>query len=257
MEKVFMKKVTLSLIIILFLTMFALPVIAAKEDSGVHADMTIAAARTQTTSSGEQERKHGVDDTGTITPTTRETIEMERHDTGSEIDGSKKTSGRNISEVREDYNKSHESLNATLRNISSGERDRIKNENEVRIAVTTLLETEDLSGGIGPNVSAIARDFNNSASSTRKLEDRIQARNSFTRLLFGGDRDAARELANLTAQNQARIVEVQQLMSSATLDAEVRSMMEDQVRILQKEQDRLEQLATREQGDHGFFGWLG
>jgi hypothetical protein len=251
-----MKKVTLALIIIVFLITFAMPVIAAKEDSGVHAGITIAAARTQTTSSGELEKKHGADDTVTVTPTTRDTIEAE-HGTESGIDDSKKTSVRNISEVREDHNKSHESLNATLRNISSGERDRIQNENEVRIAVTTLLETEDLSGGIGRNVSAIARDFNNSASSTRKLEDRIQSRNSFVRLLFGGDRDAARELANQTAQNKARIVELQQLISSATLDTEVRAMMEDQVRIVQKEQDRLAQLATREQEDRGFFGRLG
>jgi hypothetical protein len=251
-----MKKVTLALIIIVVLTTFAMPVIAAKEDNGVKAGITIAAATTQTTSSGEQEKKHGADDTVTVTPTTRDTIEVE-HETESEIDNSNHKSGRTIAEVREDHNKSHESLNATLRNISSGERERIQNENEVRIAVTTLLETEDLSGGIGRNVSAIARDFNNSAGSTRKLEDRIQSRNSFVRLLFGGDRDAARELATQTAQNKARIVELQQLISNATLDTEVRAMIEDQLRIIEKEQDRLAQLATREQEDRGIFGRFG
>ncbi len=251
-----MKKVTLALIIIVVLTMFAMPVIAAKEDNGVKAGITIAAATTQTTSSGEQEKKHGADDTVTVTPTTRDTIEVE-HETESEIDDSNHKSGRTIAEVREDHNKSHESLNATLRNISSGERERIQNENEVRIAVTTLLETEDLSGGIGRNVSAIARDFNNSAGSTRKLEDRIQSRNSFVRLLFGGDRDAARELATQTARNKARIVELQQLISNATLDTEVRAMIEDQLRIIEKEQDRLAQLATREQEDRGIFGRFG
>jgi hypothetical protein len=251
-----MKKVTLALIIIVVLTTFAMPVIAAKEDNGVKAGITIAAATTQTTSSGEQEKKHGADDTVTVTPTTRDTIEVE-HETESEIDDSNHKSGRTIAEVREDHNKSHESLNATLRNISSGERERIQNENEVRIAVTTLLETEDLSGGIGRNVSAIARDFNNSAGSTRKLEDRIQSRNSFVRLLFGGDRDAARELATQTARNKARIVELQQLISNATLDTEVRAMIEDQLRIIEKEQDRLAQLATREQEDRGIFGRFG
>jgi hypothetical protein len=39
--------------------------------------------------------------------------------------------------------------------------------------------------------------------------------------------------------------------------AEVRAMMEDQIVTLQKEQDRLEQLSTREQKDRGLFGWLG
>ena len=251
-----MKKVILTLIILVVLATFAMPVIAAKEDNGVKAGITVAAAKTQTTSSGEQENRHGADDTVTVTPTTRETLEVE-HGTENQIDDSKKTSGRTIVQVREDRHKSLESLNATLRNISSGEREQIKNENEVRIAVTTLLDVEDLSGGIGRNVSAIARDFNNSASSTRKLEDRIQSRNSFVRLLFGGDRDAARELAAQTAQNNARIAELQRLISSATLNTEVRAMIEDQVRIVQKDQDRLAQLATREQEDRGLFGRFG
>jgi hypothetical protein len=251
-----MKKISLVLIILVILTTFALPVIAAKEDNGVKAGITIAAAKTQTTSSGELEKKHGADDTVTVTPTTRETSEVE-HGTESEIDDSTHKSGRTIAQVREDRHKSLESLNATLQNISSGERDRIKNENEVRIAVTTLLDVEDLSGGIGRNVSAIARDFNNSASSMRKLEDRIQSRNSFVRLLFGGDREAARELATQTAQNNARIVELHQLISSATLNPEVRAILEDQVRIVQKEQERLQQLATREQEDRGLFGRFG
>ena len=251
-----MKKIILALIIIVVLATFAMPVIAAKEDNGVKAGITVAVAKTQTTSSGEQENRHGADDTVTVTPTTRETPEVE-HGTENQIDDSKKTSGRTIAQVREDRHTSLESLNATLRNISSGEREQIKNENEVRIAVTTLLDVEDLSGGIGRNVSAIARDFNNSASSTRKLEDRIQSRNSFVRLLFGGDRDAARELAAQTAQNNARIAELQRLISSATLNSEVRAVIEDQVRIVQKDQDRLAQLATREQEDRGLFGRFG
>jgi hypothetical protein len=251
-----MKKVILTLIILVVLATFAMPVIAAKEDNGVKAGITVAAAKTQTTSSGEQENRHGADDTVTVTPTTRETLEVE-HGTENQIDDSKKTSGRTIVQVREDRHKSLESLNATLRNTSSGEWEQIKNENEVRIAVTTLLDVEDLSGGIGRNVSAIARDFNNSASSTRKLEDRIQSRNSFVRLLFGGDRDAARELAAQTAQNNARIAELQRLISSATLNTEVRAVIEDQVRIVQKDQDRLSQLATREQEDRGLFGRFG
>jgi len=251
-----MKKVSLVLIIILVLATFALPVIAEKEGVGIHADITIEAARTQTPSATEQEKKHGADDTVTITPTTRETIEAE-HGTRSQADDSKNKTGRNISDVQDDHTKSHESLNATLRNESAGERDRIKNENEVRLAVHTLLDMENLTGGIGRNVSAIARDFNNSGSSSRKLEDRIQSRSSIERFLFGGDRDAARELANLTERNNARIAELQLLMNNTTLDPDVRAMMEDQIRTLQKEQDRLEQLATREQQDRGLFGWLG
>jgi hypothetical protein len=248
-----MKKIILALIILVVLATFAMPVIAAKEDDGVKAGITVAAATTQTTSSREQEQRHGADDTVTATPTTRGTLEVE-HGTETEVNDSNHTSGRTIAEVRENRHKSLENLNATLRNVSSGERDRIKNENEVRIAVTTLLDVEDLSGGIGRNVSAIARDFNNSASSVRKIEDRIQSRSSFVRLFFGGDREAARELANQTAQNDARIVELRQLINNASLNSEVRATIEDQVRIIQLEQERLQQLSTREQEDRGLFG---
>jgi hypothetical protein len=248
-----MKKIIIALIILVVLVTFAMPVITAKEDDGVKAGITVAAATTQTTSSREQEQRHGADDTVTVTPTTRDTLEVE-HGTETEVNDSNHTSGRTIAEVRENRHKSLENLNATLRNVSSGERDRIKNENEVRIAVTTLLDVENMSGGIGRNVSAIARDFNNSASSIRKIEDRIQSRSSFVRLFFGGDREAARELANQTSQNNARIVELQQLINSAPLDTEVRAVIEDQIRIIQQEQVRLQQLSTREQEDRGLFG---
>ena len=251
-----MKKGIILLILLVVLAAFALPVIAAKEDDGVKAGITVAAATTQTQSSGEQEKKHGADDTVTVTPTTRDTIEVER-ETESEIDDNSQRSGRSIAEVRENRHKRLESLNATLQNVSSTERERIKNENEVRIAVTTLLDMEDLSGGIGRNVSAIAREFNNSANSMRTFEDRIQTRSSFMRLLFGGDRDAARELANLTAQNQVRIQELQQLMNRTTLEVDVRAVMEDQIRLLEKEQERLQKLTTKEQEDRGIFGWFG
>ena len=257
-----MKKIILALLILVVLATFAMPVITAKEDDGVKAGITVAAATTQKTSSGEQEEKHGADDTVTVTPTTSRTMEAEDEseseiETESESDNSSHTSGRSIAEVRENRHKNIENLNATLRNISSMERERVKNENEVRIAVTTLLDVEDLSGGIGRNVSAIARDFNNSASSMRKLEDRIQSRNSVVRLLFGGDREAARELAAETARNNARIVELQQLINSASLDTEIRATIEDQVRIIKLEQERLQQLSTREQEDRGLFGRFG
>ena len=175
---------------------------------------------------------------------------MESHDDN-------KASGRNISEIRREHDKSHDDLNATLRNVSSGEREQFKNENEVRLAVHTLLEMEDVSGGIGHNVSAVARQFNNSASSAKIFEDRIRNRNTITRLLFGGDWDAAREIANLTARNRDRVLELEHVIQGSSLDADSRALMEDQIRILLKEQDRLDQLSKREQEDRGFFAWFG
>jgi hypothetical protein len=244
------------LVIILVLATFAMPVIAAKEDNGVRVGITVAAGKTQTTSPGETERNRRSDDTVTATPTTRE-AEQRGKEAEFEVDDSRKTSGKNITEIRDDHDKGHNSLNATLLNLSLTDRERVKNENEVRLAVHTLLEMEGLTGGIGRNVSEIAREFNNSASSQKTFEDRIQNRNTIIRLFFGGDRDAARELANLTVQNRLRITELGQLMNSTTLDSAIREMMEEQVKVMEKEQERVEQVSKHEQEDRGFFGWFG
>jgi hypothetical protein len=252
-----MKKTVTVLILFLVLATFALPVIAAKEDNGGHSEETITPGKTQTISTVETETKHGADDTVTVTPATRDTIEQERHGKEVETKDDKKTSGRNISEIRREHDKSYEDMNATLRNVSSGEREQFRNENEVRLAVHTLLEMENVSGGIGRNVSAIAREFNNSASSAKTFEGRIRNRNTITRFLFGGDRDAAREIANLTARNRDRILELEQILTGSSLDADSRALMEDQVLIMQKEQERLDQLSKREQEDRGFFSWFG
>ena len=141
----------------------------------------------------------------------------------------------------------------SLRNDVTG----LKNHNEVRLAVNTLLSMEDRTGGIGQNISAIARDFNNSVSVSEKIEQKIQDRSGIMRLFLGGDRDAAGQLANITSQNQARIQKIQQLISNATLDPDVRAFIEEQLQAMQNEETRLEQLATREQQDRGLFGWLG
>jgi len=252
-----MKKSILVLIIVIVMAALVAPVFAEKEGEGVHADLTIAAATTQTTSSGDHEVRNRVEDRITDIKTVRETLRAELQETISLIEDRKETARQNISGVVETRKKNIDALNATLRNASGEVRERVKNENEVRIAVTTLLDVEDLSGGIGRNISAIARDFNNSLSSSTKIEDRIRGRSSFTRIFFGGDRNAAQELANQTAQDKARIAELHQLISSATLDPEVRTLIEEQVQILQQEQERLQQLATREKADRGIFGWLG
>ncbi|MGA2913228.1 MAG: hypothetical protein ABSE07_06900 [Methanoregula sp.] len=243
-----MKKIITAVLIIICVSVFAMPVIAQKEDKIVHAGITIAAGMNETSSFENLEKGHGADKAANITAATRET----QSGTGED----KRTNGRTIFDVRDNIRKERGDLNATLQNLSDTQRERIKNQNEVRIAVHSLLEMENLSGGIGPEVSAIARDFNNSARSSQMLEDRIQARNSILRLFLGGNQSAAGELLNLTAQNQARIQQMQQLMNSTSLDPDVKTTMEDQITVLQNELARLEQLAAHEKQDHGLFGWL-
>ena len=131
------------------------------------------------------------------------------------IDDTRSEMARNISELRDSKRQQLEELNKSLQNETPERRGWVKNQNEVRIAVHTLLSMENRTGGIGQNISAIAREFNNSVNMSEKLEQKIQDRSGIMRVFLGGDRDAAGQLANITSQNQARIQKIQQLITTA------------------------------------------
>ncbi|WP_424025799.1 hypothetical protein [Methanoregula sp.] len=120
-----------------------------------------------------------------------------------------------------------------------------------------MLAMENRTGGIGPQVSAIAREFNNSANASQQYENRINNRDAFSRFFFGSDRQAATELANLTALNQARISEIENLMNTTALDADTRSMMDEELQLLQQNVAFDQQLSTQAKQDRGLFGWFG
>lgn len=130
-----------------------------------------------------------------------------------------------------------------------------KNQNAVREAVHSLLAAEDVVGGIGQQVSQIARDFNNSVDKTIKAEEKIQNRNILTRLFVGGDKQAAAELEQEVSQNRARIQTLNQLMQNCNCDSETKAVLQEQIQNMEQEQNRLESL-SKEQQANGLFGWL-
>ena len=50
---------------------------------------------------------------------------------------------------------------------------------------------EDLAGGIGPQISAIAKEFDNSVTETIEAEEEIEKKGGFARFFSGGDEKAA------------------------------------------------------------------
>jgi len=246
-----MKPVVGILIIVLCLCTLALPVAAVQGDTGNAPGGGSGPALSMKNLSGEP---------------VRETIENDARPenlTGLRIqdrtgigNGTAVTPpGQNVSYIREMIRINREEMNAALQAGSSS--DLQQNRNRVRLAVRTLLAVENITGGIGPGVSAIARDFNNSAQHEWQLEQRITDRGSFTRFFFGGDRYAARELASLTIQNQDRIRQIEQLVNSGAPDNETRAMLEEQVQIMEQENARLNQTAAAELKNRGILGWFG
>jgi len=173
-----------------------------------------------------------------------------RQENQGEIKQGSSSSGQNIAIIR----KNREEMNATIQSQGSSGTQRNANQNEVRLAVHTLLAMENITGGIGPQVSLIARDFNNSAHATWQYEVRIQNRDAFSRFFFGGDRSSAGELANLTVQNQNRIRQIEQLLNTGTLDEETKTLLREQLQIMQQENTRLNQVSSSEQQNQGLLG---
>jgi len=131
----------------------------------------------------------------------------------------------------------------------------VENANEVRLAVHSLLASKDLIGGIGGQVSDIAKEVNNSVASTTNAEAKIQSRGFLTRLLFGGDSTSAEVIAQEAAQNQARIDKLMALLGQANVPADVQATLTAQITALKDAQARLQDLAQREQKAWGLFSW--
>lgn len=131
-----------------------------------------------------------------------------------------------------------------------------QNQNRVRTAVHSLLAMENLAGSKGARISEIAKEFNNSVQATIRSEEKIENKGSLSRMLTGGDAEAAGELERQTIQNREKIQELNQLKDDCDCDPEVKAMMQEQINNMELEQARLEQLAQSEKKSKGLIGWL-
>ena len=130
-----------------------------------------------------------------------------------------------------------------------------RNQNQVREAVHALLAMEDLAGGIGKQVSEVARNFNNSVMATIRAEEKIQTRGGFSRFFAGGDHEAADKIEQEVNQNRQRIEQLKQ-MKAQVMDGEVQGMFQEQIQLMEKEQTRLQQMAQEEKSSKGLLGWI-
>lgn len=167
------------------------------------------------------------------------------------------TRAKNIEELRNMISENRQKLQDEIKNLGNENIQKVwRNQNQVREAVHALLASEDLMGGIGSQVSAIAQQFNNSLQKTVQAEERIQARSKLKLFFFGGDNLAAEELKNEVVQNQDKIGQLMMFKESCQCSEEVRQILEEQIENMQQEQDRLMQLAKEQQNKKGIFGWL-
>jgi len=131
----------------------------------------------------------------------------------------------------------------------------LQEENEVRIAVHTLLAMKNLTGNIGQQVSEIAREFNNKINQSTELKQQADEKKGLARVFTGGDEETAQKLKQEANNIQEKVRELKSLQEEANLNQEVQTILDEQIQTLEEEERRLEQLAKKE-SKRGLFGWL-
>lgn len=163
---------------------------------------------------------------------------------------------RTTNELRTMIQEKQQEMNQEVQSFGEKQQKVYQNQNEVRLAVHSLLAMEDLVGGIGPQVSQIAKDFDNSVQATIQAEERIQNRNMIVRFFAGGSQEAAGEIEREVNQNKLRVQQLKQLREQCDCDEEIKNMFQEQIQNMEQEQNRLQQLAEKEKQAKGIWGWI-
>jgi len=144
---------------------------------------------------------------------------------------------------------------AVASTTSPAKQNRLKNTNKVRIATNSLVVSKNLLGGIGQQVSEIAKKVSDSVATTTVAEAKIQSRGFFTRLFFGGDSVAAKVINEEVSQNQQHIDQLAQLLGQANISSDIKTTLDEQISALKDAQARLQDLARKEQKMWGLLSW--
>ena len=161
-----------------------------------------------------------------------------------------------VSQLKETVKQRTQEMEQAMTGLGKSEQSVLKNQNQVRLAVHSLLAMEDLVGGKGKQVSAVAREFDNSVQKTIKAEEKVQSRSSFARMFTGGNHEAAEEIESEVKANKVRIQQLKQLKNDCDCGSDVKAMFQEQIASMEQEQTRLSKLAGDEKDSKGLFGWL-
>lgn len=163
---------------------------------------------------------------------------------------------QNIQELREMIQARKQEIKNETEQKQEKLRPIYQNQNRVREAVHAMLAMEDLTGGIGQEISQIAQEFNNSLETTIQAEEKIRTRNKVLQFFFGGNQKSAEEIDQEISQNQNRIKKLKELHSDCDCEEELKSILGEEIEEIEKEQERLQELVVKEKQNKGFFGTI-
>lgn len=140
-------------------------------------------------------------------------------------------------------------IDESVRNIHN-------NQNKARVAAAVLATNSDLLGVLGPAVNRIANEYQESIAATIKIEERIQNRSWLSSFFFGGDDDAVADLEQYLMLQQKHTEELGRLIDVWGGNWTVKTILQEQITIMEQEQTRLQKVASEESVSKGLFNYI-
>ena len=126
---------------------------------------------------------------------------------------------------------------------------------EVADAVQKMVQAEPKIGGIGPQVSQLARDYNASSKNVDMAREKIQQRNRVMKFFMGNDMSEVAKMEQEYAQNQVRVASMKTLVQRVTNAAE-RTALQNEIAALEQEQTQLRLEINAAKEEKGLFGFI-
>lgn len=121
--------------------------------------------------------------------------------------------------------------------------------------VEELLTTQGAKGGIGQQVSEVARAQQQAQQEIEGELDKLEVRQGLMKKLFGPDYKAIKNLSQQIERNRLRIRQLEQLQTQVTNQAD-QTQIQEAVQTLVEQNTALEEQIQAEEQIGSLFGWL-
>ncbi len=133
----------------------------------------------------------------------------------------------------------------------------IENRSAVAAFVQRLLSTANrISGGIGSEIRVIAKEQNDSSSTTAEAIVKVEARGGIMTFLFGTDYKNAGVIRSELAKTDKRIARLSELASLTSVSAETKVELNAEIKSLTDAQVKLDAFVKAHESQFSLFGWF-
>jgi len=147
-------------------------------------------------------------------------------------------------------------LQAQLQAVDDFNQTIYQNQNQARLAASTLEASADMLGTLGPVVRRLADEYKETVVTTIQTEAQMQNRSMTQNFLFGADEDAVATLRENVALQKEKTENISRLITVWDGDPEVQALLQENIQVMEQEQLRLQKLADKEATKRGLFDYI-